>query len=126
MLGGEKVNKSELSRQYGCCWDTIDRRFNPNKYKKVRIYTSKLDQYKNIIDEKLENNNIPATGIYFLLKTKYDYKGKYGIVRKYVSSKKESIVNNLTISFETIKGYQSQVDWKEKMKLYNKYIISCF
>lgn len=133
MLGGEKVNKSALARQYGCCWETIDRRLNPDKYKKektVRIYTSKLDSYKNIIDEKIENNNIPATGIYFLLKSKYNYKGKYGIVRKYVSSKKESIISNLTIRFETIKGYQSQVDWKEKVKLHdkkgNEYIISIF
>ena len=133
MLGGEKLNKSALARQYGCCWETIDRRLNPNKYKKEskkRIYNSKLDQYKNIIDEKIENNNIPATGIYFLLKTKYDFKGKYGIVRKYVSSKKENIINNLTIRFETIKGYQSKVDWKEKVKIHNKagdeYIISIF
>ena len=123
ILGGEKMNKSELSRQYGCCWRTIDRRLNPDKYKKekvIRIYKSKLDPYKNIIDEKIENNNIPATGIYFLLKTKYGYEGKYGIVNKYVSSKKESIISNLTIRFETIKGYQSQVDWKEKIKLHNK------
>ena len=133
ILGGEKMNKSELSRQYGCCWRTIDKRLNPDKYKKekvIRIYKSKLDSYKNIIDEKIENNNIPATGIYFLLKTKYGYEGKYGIVNKYVSSKKEIIISNLTIRFETIKGYQSQVDWKEKIKLHNKkgneYVISIF
>lgn len=133
MLGGEKMNKSALARQYDCCWETIDRRLNPEKYKKdkkIRTYKSILDQYKQIIDEKIENNNIPATGIYFLLKTKYNYTGKYGIVRKYVSSKKENIIKNLTIRFETIKGYQSQVDWKEKLKLHdindNEYIISIF
>ena len=133
MLGGERLNKSALTRQYGCCWETIDRRLNPDKYKKekkVRIYKSILDPYKNIIDEKIENNNIPATGVYFLLKNKYGYKGKYGIVRNYVSSKKKSIITNLTIRFETIKGYQSQVDWKEKLKLHdingNEYIVSIF
>ena len=133
MLGGEKVNKSALARQYGCCWRTIDRRLNPDKYKKennIRTYKSILDPYKNIIDEKVENNNIPATGVYFLLKNKYGYNGKYGIVNKYVSSKKKSIISNLTIRFETIKGYQSQVDWKEKLKLHdingNEYIFSIF
>ena len=92
MSGGERLNKTALANQYGCCWRTIDRRFNPEKYqkeKKIRVYTSMLDPYKNIIDEKLENNNIPTTEIYFLLKNKYDYNGKYGIVRKYVSSKKK-------------------------------------
>ena len=131
--GGEKVNKAALARQYGCCWRTIDKRLNPNKYKKekkIRIYKSKLEPYKNIIDEKIENNNIPATGIHFLLKNKYGYKGKYGIVNNYVSKKKENIISDLTIRFETIKGYQSQVDWKEKVKLHDingrEYIISIF
>ena len=133
MLGGEKVNKSALARQYGCCWETIDRRLNPTKYKKekkFRIYKSKLDPYKNIIDEKIENNNVPATGIYFLLKNKYGYKGKYGIVKNYVSAKKKKIISDLTIRFETMKGYQSQVDWKEKLRLHdtsgNEYVASIF
>lgn len=106
MLGGEKINKSALAIQYGCCWETIDRRLNPEKYKKdkkIRIYKSMLDPYKQVIDEKIENNNIPATGIYFLLKRKYGYTGKYGIVRKYVSEKKAKIISNLTIRFETKK-----------------------
>ena len=34
MLGGEKMNKSALARQYGCCWETIDRRLNPENIKK--------------------------------------------------------------------------------------------
>ena len=82
IIGGEKLNKSELARQYGCCWRTIDRRLNPEKYQKEKkkIYTSILNPFKNIIDEKIENQNIPATGIYFLLKSKYGYTGKYGIV----------------------------------------------
>ena len=133
MLGGDFVNKSALARQYGCCWETIDRRLNPDKYKKEkkqRVYTSILDPFKNIIDEKLEKTNVPATGIYFLLKNKYNFKGKYGIVRKYVYQKKENIISNLTIRFETIKGFQSQVDWKEKMKLHdelgNEYVFSIF
>ena len=132
-LGGEKVNKSELSRRYGCCWETIDRRFNPEKYKKekkIRVYTSKLDPYKTIIDAKLDQDNVPATGIFNLLTLKYGYNGKYGIVRKYVSTKKKKIIKELTIRFETVKGYQSQVDWKEKMKLHdksgNEYIVSIF
>ena len=133
MLGGEKVNKSALARQYNCCWRTIDKRLNPSKYtkeRKIRVYNSILNPYKDIIDEKIENNNIPATGIYFLLKNKYGYKGKYGIVNKYISEKKKKIISNLTIRFETIKGYQSQIDWKEKLKLHdvfgNLYIINIF
>lgn len=48
MLGEGKVNKSALARQYNCCWETIDRRLNPEKYrtiKKKRTYSSILDPY---------------------------------------------------------------------------------
>ena len=112
--------KSELVRQYCCCWITIDRRLNSKKYqreKKKRIYTSKLDEFKNIIDEKIENQNIPSTGIYFLLKNKYGYTGKYGIINKYIKSKKENIISNLTVRFKTIKGYQPP---KKKKKFFKK------
>lgn len=126
-LGGEKVNKSELARRCGCCWETIDRRFNPEKYKKekkIRVYTSKLDPYKNIIDTKLGQNNVPTTGIFNLLTIKYGYNGKYGIVRKYVSTKKKKIIKELTIRFETVKGYQFQVDWKEKLNCMIKVVMN--
>ena len=121
LKGGVKINKSALARQYGCCWRTIDRRLNPEKYKmskKTRVYTSILDGYKSIIDKVLENNNAPATGIYCLLKLKYNYTGSYSTVKKYVSKKKKKIIDNLTIRFNTIMGYQSQVDWKESMILH--------
>ena len=87
LKGGVKINKSALARQYGCCWRTIDRRLNPEKYKspkKNRVYTSILDRYKSIIDKVLENDNVPATGIYCLLKLKYNYTGSYSTVKKYV------------------------------------------
>ncbi len=130
---GGRVNKSSLARQYGCCWKTIDRRLNPEKYqkeKKKRVYTSVLDEYKPIIDAKIEDENVPATGIYELLKIKYGYIHGYGIVKNYVRNKKKEIIKNLTIRFETIPGYQSQVDWKETLTLTStlgkKYIINIF
>lgn len=36
MEGGARINKSALARQYNCCWKTIDRRLNPDKYKIIR------------------------------------------------------------------------------------------
>ena len=88
------MNKSELARRYGCCWETIDWRFNPEKYKKekkIRVYTSKLDPYKNIIDTKLGQDNVPATGIFNLLTLKYGYNGKYGFI---FLGYKYKIINN--------------------------------
>ena len=133
--GGEDMNVSALARQFGCCWETMDKRIHPARYnkekeKKKRTYTSKLDNFKPIIDEKIEDGYTSAIGIYSLLKNKHNFDGKYGIVRKYVSSKKSNIISNLTIRFETIEGYQAQVDWKEKIKLCdingNQYTVSIF
>ena len=36
MSGGERLNKTALANQYGCCWRTIDRRLNPEKYQKEK------------------------------------------------------------------------------------------
>ena len=49
LLIGEKVNKSALARQYGCCWRTIDKRLNPNKYQKEN---KKYFSYKEILSIK--------------------------------------------------------------------------
>lgn len=121
--GGEKMNVSAIARQFDCSWRTADKRVHPEKYKhekKKRIYRSKLDKYKELINQKLDNENIPATGIYSLLKIKYGYDGSYETIKNYVSKQKHQIINTLTIRFETIIGYQSQVDWKESLTLKNK------
>ena len=36
-LGGEKVNKSKLARRYGCCWETIDWKFNLKTIKRMSV-----------------------------------------------------------------------------------------
>jgi len=135
-IGGEsiKINVSAVARDYNCCWLTADKRIHPEKYPKVprkeRKYHTILEPYKEIIKNKIETRNIPATGIYDLLKSKYDYKGSYSTVKNFVSKHKKEIENNLTIRFNTVKGYQSQVDWKENLKLHNKdgdeYVVNIF
>ena len=50
MRGGEKMNKSALARQYECCWRTIDRRLNPNKYK---TYSKKEFIHLSLMNIKL-------------------------------------------------------------------------
>ena len=54
--GGEKMNKSELSRQYNCCWRTIDRRLNPEKYYKEKKKKSRGS------DKCITNKGVPLFG----------------------------------------------------------------
>lgn len=124
MGGGEFVNKSEIARRFGCSWITVDRKINPDKYRKerkTRKYQSKLEPYKEIIKNKLDNYCCSSKAIYLLLKDKYDYKGSYSLINKFAKEHKKEEIHKATIRYETIPGHQAQVDWKEKFKIVDRY-----
>ena len=114
------LNKSELARRMNCSRQTISSKLNKQKYsraKEKRIYSSKLDEFKDLIETKVEKYACSAMSIYLLLKDKYGYTGGYSSVARYVASFKQTQKTKVTIRFETIPGYQAQVDWKEKLEL---------
>ena len=116
----ELLNKSELARRMNCSRQTINsklKKINNPASKKERTYTSKLDEFKDIIEVKVEKYACSAMSIYLLLKDKYGYTGGYSSVARYVSSFKNEQKVKVTIRFETTPGYQAQVDWKEKLEL---------
>lgn len=124
MIGGEILNKSEVARRFGCSWKTVDRKINPSKYTKVkkqRAHHSKLEPYKELILTKLDTYCCSAKSIYLLIKDKYGYEGSYSLVNKFVSKHKKEQINKATIRYETIPGHQAQVDWKEKLKIIDRY-----
>lgn len=69
-----------------------------------------LDPYKHQIDLWLEEAPYSAQRIYEKLKEQ-GYPGKITIVQDYVRLKKQKLNNNATVRFETIPGFQAQVDW---------------
>ncbi len=122
--GGDIVNKSEVARRLGCSWKTVDRKINPEKYnknKKEREYHSKLDAFKELILTKVDTYSCTAKSIFILLKNNYNYDGSYSLVNKFVSKHKKEENRKATIRFETVPGYQAQVDWKEKFKIFDRY-----
>jgi len=121
-----KLSVSEIARRMNCSWITADKIVHPEKYPKKdskRVYKSILDDYKDIIKQKVESFGSNAKGIWYLLKTKYEYKGSYETVKNYVRTFKKSAINNATIRFETSKGYQIQVDWKETLTLKSRFNV---
>lgn len=114
------LNKSELARRMNCSRQTINaklKNISNNTSKSKRVYQSKLDEFKDIIETKVEKYACSAMSIYLLLKKKYGYTGGYSSVARYVSKFKDEQKVKVTIRFETIPGYQAQVDWKEKLQL---------
>ncbi len=115
------LNKSELARRMNCSRQTINSQLkklnNPNHISKKRAYSSKIDDFKDIIQTKVEKYACSAMSIYLLLKDKYGYDGSYSTVARYVSNFKSEQNVKVTIRFETVPGYQAQVDWKERLCL---------
>lgn len=115
---GVKPNFAAVARQYNCDYRTVKRYYDqPSQEERKRKPSkpSKLDEFKGIVEEKLE---IPATAIsIFHFIRKKGYQGGYTTVKNYCREIKQEKTRAATIRFETIPGLQAQVDWKENMRL---------
>lgn len=117
-----KINYSKLAKQYGCDYRTIRKYFKEDIDQLVQtrqIKPSLLDNYKEIINEKLEIG-CTATAIHGFIKKK-GFKGSYSIVKRYCFRENKKQLKKATIRFETTPGEQAQVDWKESKTLISKH-----
>ena len=71
---------------------------------------TKMDPYKQIVDEWLEEAPYSAQRILEKLR-EMGFDGGYSIVKAYVSSRKMDLNEKATVRFETIPGKQGQMDW---------------
>ena len=116
----DMINKSEISRRFGCSYNTVTKYMDINQKKaNTRIYSSKLDIFKGIIIDKVDNYGANGRGIYNFIKQR-GYTGSYGTVIKFIKDYKQEEQKKATIRFETSPGLQAQVDWKEDFKIINK------
>ena len=117
---GIRPNYSLIARRYNCDYRTVKKHYEEEqkdeKTKKKR--PSKLDEYKEVIKEKVEYG-VTGSEICRFIKKK-GYLGQYTILRDYVKEIKGEMQKKATIRFETNPGLQAQVDWKERMKLISK------
>lgn len=124
------INKSELARRMGCSYNTVKKYIeNTKKDENTRQYTSKLDRFKGIIIDKVDNYSANAVGIYNFIKDK-GYTGSYSTVARFIKEYKREEQRKATIRFETSPGLQAQVDWKEDFKIINrngeKFVVNIF
>jgi len=122
---GVTPNFAELSRQSGIDYRTIKRYYNGYEGKpKTRNKPSKLDPYRDLIRKKLEIERVSIKGVYEFLIDQYgqDIIGTYSNFAKYVKSEKLLPKKKPKgfPRFETDKGYQAQVDWKEDITLHSR------
>lgn len=123
MRNNEKINMAKLARQYNCDYRTVKAFMNrdSNYQRKKRKVPKITDGLESVIEDKYINHCAPAIEIYKVLKNNYGYKGSYSTIKRFTHSLKNKKVDEVTIHFETAPGKQCQIDWKERLRLINKY-----
>lgn len=104
---------SEIARKYNIDWRTANKYAKASSipsYTRSKKTTSKLDDFKPIINEFLEEAPYTAVRIHEMIEEQ-GYTGKYGLVKNYVKKKKKALNTKATVRFETMPGKQGQVDW---------------
>lgn len=112
------LNISEVARRLGCSWITARNKLYPKDKTKI-IKHSIIDEYKEIITDKIDNYSCTAKSVYLFIKER-GYTGSYETVKNFVKSHKNEQTNKAVLRILTTPGVQAQVDWKESMKLITK------
>lgn len=116
---GAKINYAQVAEVFNCDYRTV-KRYAENPYTKpVRApKPSKLDEYREIIIEKLDRH-CTRYSIYEFIK-ELGYTGHYTILADFCRKYVQDQTKKATIRFETNPGLQAQVDWKEEMTLHTR------
>ncbi len=125
-----KVNKSQIARELGVDARTVGKYLNGYVKPITRNRQSKIDNFKPIIRSLLSEESIQ---VFYYKRVLWQYlKDNHGLdcaqssFRRYISNnpefndyfkrrKKGYISNNSSMRFETDKGQQAQLDWKENI-----------
>lgn len=115
------LNKSELARRFNCDRRTVDRYFKDQstETRKARELKCKLDDFKEIIIDKVDNWGSNSMATYKFIQKK-GYKGGYHTVNNFIKVHKKEEIKKATIRFDTSPGLQAQVDWKESITMVNR------
>ena len=125
-----KVNKSQIARELGVDARTVGKYLNGYVNPTTRNRKSPIDDFKPIIQSLLSEESIQ---VFYYKRVLWQYlKDNHGLdcaqssFRRYISNnvefndyfkrrKKGYISNKSTMRFETDKGQQAQLDWKENI-----------
>lgn len=124
LMNDIRPNYADLARQFNCDQRTVKKHYaegtsaaekTSDKLKRP----SKLDPFREVIEEKLELN-CTAMSIFKFIQKK-GFTGQYTIVREFCREIKTEKTRKATVRVETNPGTAAQVDWKEDMILHDKF-----
>ena len=126
-----KVNKSQIARELGVDPRTVGKYLNGYIKSHHRNRKSKIDDFEPIIRSLLSEESIQIfyykRVLWQYLKDNHNLDCAQSSFRRYISSKPEfnnyfkrrqkgHISNNSIMRYETDKGHQAQLDWKENIE----------
>lgn len=112
-LKKQGLSDREIGRRLGMDRRTVAKlsRKDDEPKRRSREIPSQLDSFKLTVDGWLESYpRLSATVIFERLRP-LGYEGGYPTVKRYVRSAKDTIAKTATVRFETLPGYQAQVDF---------------
>lgn len=127
-----KPNYAALAKQYNCDYRTVKRYYEAGISNKLPLLAQKnknkktlVSDFEDIIADKLALG-CSSSAIYHFI-SKRGYRGSARTLRRYCRNIKADKIQKATIRVETTPGLSAQVDWKEDLKLVNKFgeVISC-
>ena len=125
IMNNIKPNFAAIGRQFGCDYRTVKAAYSELMNAESATLTdmkqsrpSILDDYKQIIDEKLEMQCSAASIFKFIRKK--GYPGSYSTVKQYCRHQKSEKIQKATVRVEHNPGLAAQVDWKEDMTLISR------
>ncbi len=121
ILKNQGISNSEIARQLNIDVKTVRSYLKLNEPKKYQREKSDsvLDNYKKYLDGRLLKYNLTSKKLFHEI-LKQGYKGKYGIVNRYVKLLKDAHRAKAVLMFETMPGQQAQVDWGYFGKFYDQ------
>lgn len=117
---GVKINLSAEARITNTSVKTIKKRLSGETKDNVDYQKdSILDEYKDLIIEKLDKLQVTAKSLYEFIKIK-GYNGSYETLKIFVRLHKKKTYRETFIRVHRTPGLQAQVDWKESKTFISK------
>lgn len=119
-----KPNYASLAKQCNCDYRTVKRYYEAGIRNKLSLLAPKnkktlVSDLEDIIADKLALD-FSSSAIYYFI-SKRGYCGSARTLRRYCRNIKVDKIQKATIRVEKTPGLSAQVDWKEDLKLVNKF-----
>lgn len=103
---------ARVARKYGVCRQSVYNVVNGVTSAEPVRRPSKLDRFKEYVEARLEEHDLPATTLLREIR-EMGYGGGITILKEFVGRVKGELVRRVVERFETIPGRQAQLDWGE-------------